>query len=149
MKNVPYRKPFNKEVYEIYDKPVKDAMIYILSVEGHQILNSEENFGVDIISQKNGELFHSEGEMKSTWKDEWPLSWREIRIPERKSKLLNKYKNLDFYIFNYNYKFCWRINQSLMTPERCREAYGRRIREGEQFFHIPYEVAQLLSLKQD
>ena len=143
----PYRKPFNKEMYDMFDGLVKDEMMNILSQEGHQIVRSSENYGVDIVSKKNGDTYYSEGEMKSSWKDHWPLSWREIRIPERKVKLLNKYDNLDFYIFNFNLSKCWRIGQSLLTPERCKEAYGKRIKYGEQFFHIPYEEAELLILK--
>jgi len=143
----PYRKPFNKQMYDMYDGLVKDGMMKILKKDGHEIVRSSENFGADIVSKKDGDTYYSEGEMKSSWKNVWPTNWKEIRIPERKVKLLNKYDNLDFYIFNFDLSQCWRINQDLLTSDRCKEAYGRRIKEGEQFFHIPYEEAELLILK--
>ena len=33
--------------------------------------------------------------MKNQWKGDWNPSWAEIRIPYRKHKLINKFKELD------------------------------------------------------
>jgi len=145
----PYRKPFSKEMYDLFDASIKDSLINLLVKNGHTILDSSESYGADVISSKDGVIFFSEGEMKSSWKDFWPKDWKEIRIPERKIKLIEKHGNVDFYIFNKYMSKCWKINSSLMTSNTIREVEGRRIAKGEHFFNIPYEKAELILLKED
>ena len=84
------------------------------------------------------------------WKSDWPTHWKEIRIPERKGRLLDKYEGengvLNFYIFRNDMKQAWRIKDTSLTKDRLREAQGRNILKGEQFYHIPYTEAELINV---
>lgn len=146
----PTRKPFNRALYEAYDKKAKDALVTHLKSKDHVIVNTEENYFVDVVSQKHGLTFLNEAEVKVAWKADWPTDWKEIRIPERKQRLLNKYEGddgvLNFYVFREDLKQAWRIKDTLLTKESLREAKGRYIRPGELFFHIPYTDAELVQL---
>ena len=144
------RKPFNKALYEAYDAAAKDALVGLLQKNGHQIVNTEENYFVDVISQKEDFTYFNEAEVKVAWDGDWPAHWDEIRIPERKQRLLDKYDGvngvLNFYIFRKDMKQAWRIKDSLLTKESLKEAKGRYISKGELFFHIPYTKAELINV---
>jgi hypothetical protein len=146
----PVRKAFNRALYEAYDKKAKDALVSHLQSKDHVIVNTEENYFVDVVSQKHGLTFLNEAEVKVAWSGDWPTNWKEIRIPERKQRLLDKYEGddgvLNFYVFREDLKQAWRIKDTLLTKESLGEAKGRYIRPGELFFHIPYTKAELVQL---
>jgi hypothetical protein len=142
------RKPFSRALYEAYDGKAKDTLITLLESRGHTIVNTEENYHVDIVSKKDGYTYFNEAEVKTGWKGDWPEHWHDIRIPERKQRLLDRYGVekgvLNFYIFSNDMSQAWRIKDTLLTKDRCLPAKGRYIRAGELFFHIPYTEAELI-----
>lgn len=144
------RKQFSRALYDAYDSPAREALVSYLQAKGHTIVSNEENFNVDLVSQKNGVTYFNECEVKTAWKADWPTHWAEVRIPERKQRLLDKHEGADgvlnFYIFRQDLKQAWRIKDTLLTPESLKEAKGRFIQKGEQFFHIPYTQAELVVL---
>jgi len=146
----PVRKQFNRALYEAYDTKAKDALIAYLLKKDHVLVNTEENYHVDVISQKHGFTYFNEAEVKVAWEGDWPEHWKEIRIPERKQRLLDKYQGengvLNFYVFRKDLKEAWRIRDYLLTRESLAEAKGRYIRKGELFFHIPFTDAELIVL---
>lgn len=146
----PTRKPFNRALYEAYDEKAKDALVSYLSKKDHEIVNTEENYFVDVVSQKGGFTYFNEAEVKVAWEGDWPEHWSEIRIPERKQRLLDKYEGvngvLNFYVFRKDLKKAWRIKDTLLTKDSLKEAKGRYIRKGELFFHIPFTEAELVSI---
>lgn len=145
------RKQFNKALYEAYDAPARNALVLYLEDNGHTIVNNEENYKVDVISQKGTYTYYNEAEVKTAWKGDWPAHWEEVRIPERKKRLIEMYKSspfsvLNFYIFRPDFKQAWRIKDTLLTEKSLKEAKGRYIQKGEKFFHIPYTSAELIKL---
>ena len=145
------RKQFNRALYEAYDSPARDALVSYLEAKGHTIVNNEENYNVDVVSQKGGFTYFNEAEVKTAWKADWPTDWKEIRIPERKQRLLDKHNPddsnvLNFYIFRPDFKQAWRIKDTQLTEEGLKVAVGRYIAKGEKFFHIPYTEAELVKL---
>ena len=144
------RKPFSRALYEAYDGKAKAALIALLEERGHTIVNTEENYFVDVVSEKNGYTYFNEAEVKTGWKGDWPETWYDIRIPERKQRLLDKHGKengvLNFYIFSNDMTKAWRIKDTLLTRERCLPAKGRYIRAGELFFHVPYKEAELINV---
>ena len=146
----PVRKQFNRALYEAYDTQAKDALTAYLTKKDHVLVNTEENYHVDVISQKHGYTYFNEAEVKVAWDGDWPEHWKEIRIPERKQRLLDKYQGengvLNFYVFRKDLKQAWRIRDYLLTKESLKEAKGRYIRKGELFFHIPFTDAELIIL---
>jgi len=146
----PVRKKFSRALYEAYDNKAKDALVSLLKKKGHTIVNTEENYYVDVVSQKGGYTYFNEAEVKVAWDGDWPTHWSEIRIPERKQRLLDKHGSengvLNFYVFRKDLRQAWRIKDTLLTKESLGTAKGRYIRKGEQFFHIPYTSAELVEL---
>lgn len=146
----PVRKRFDRALYEAYDTKAKEALHKHLLDRGHEVEPKEEDYYVDVVSAKNGNTYYNEAEVKIAWEGSWPTDWAEIRIPERKTRLLEKYKSekgfLNFYIFDKNLEQVWRIRDTSLTKERLREAKGRYIQKGEQFYHIPYTEAELIKL---
>jgi hypothetical protein len=144
------RKTFNRALYEAYDAPARNALVLHLESKGHTIVNNEENYNVDVVSQKGGYTYFNEVEVKTAWKEDWPTHWTEIRIPERKQRLLDKHEGvngvLNFYIFRPDFKQAWRIKDTLLKQDSLKEAKGRYIQKGEKFFHIPYVEAELIKL---
>jgi len=146
------RKSFNRALYEAYDAPARVALVSYLEAKGHVIVSNEENYNVDVVSQKDGFTYFNEAEVKTAWKDDWPPHWTEIRIPERKQRLLDKHTTkdmfsvLNFYIFRPDFKQAWRIKDTQLTQESLRVAKGRYITHGEKFFHIPFVEAELIKL---
>ena len=144
------RKQFNRALYEAYDAPARDKLVAYLEAKGHTVVSNEENYNVDVVSQKGGYTYFNEAEVKTAWKADWPTDWKEIRIPERKQRLLDKHKDvngvLNFYVLSQDMSQAWRIKDTLLTPESLKEAKGRYIKKGEQFFHIPYTSAELVNL---
>ncbi len=145
---VAVRKNFSRALYEAYDGPARTALVVYLESKGHTIVNNEENYSVDVVSQYKGNTYFNEAEVKTGWKSDWPTDWKEIRIPERKQRLLDKQVDgfLNFYVFRADLRQVWRIKDTLLTQESLGEAKGRYIRKGELFFHIPYTKAELINL---
>ena len=141
------RKQFSKALYEAYDGPARTALVLFLESKGHTIVNNEENYSVDVVSQKEGHTYFNEAEVKTGWKSDWPVDWKEIRIPERKQRLLDKQVDgfLNFYVFRADLKQAWRIKDTLLTQDSLREAKGRYIKKGELFFHVPFTKAELIN----
>lgn len=142
------RKQFSRALYEAYDGPARTALVLFLESKGHTIVNNEENFNVDVVSQKDGHTYFNEAEVKTGWKGDWPVDWKEIRIPERKQRLLKKHVGgfLNFYVFRADLRQVWRIKDTLLTQDSLREANGRYIKKGEKFFHVPFTNAELINL---
>ena len=144
------KRPFNKALYDAYDKPARNTLASYLESNGHTIVSNEEDYNVDLVTQKEGLTYFNEVEVKTSWKGDWPTHWSEIRVPERKKRLLEKHKGvegvLNFYVFSFDMSKVWRIKDTLLTTDSLKEAHGRYIKPGEKFFHIPYTSAELVTL---
>lgn len=144
------KRPFSKKLYETYDNAAKEKLIKFLSNNGHTILSDKEDYNADVVSEKNGITYYNEAEVKVAWTNDWPSHWAEIRIPERKKRLVKMYAEqkgvLNFYVFRKDMKQAWRIKDTCLTEESLAEAKGKYIRKGEKFFHIPYTNAELVIL---
>ena len=144
------RKQFSRALYDAYDAPAKTTLVQYLQSVGHEITDTEENYFVDVVSTKKDYTYFNEAEVKVAWSGDWPTHWAEIRIPERKGRLIEKYEGengvLNFYVFRKDLKQVWRIKDTSLTKDRLREAYGRNIVKGEKFYHIPYTEAELINV---
>ena len=97
-----------------------------------------------------------EVEVKYSWKtDEWPDSWKELRIPYRKQRLLDKWKSecyndiLTFVVFNHDCTKSWHVDGHTLLDCEVKEVSNRNIRKGEKFFHIPVTDAYLVDMKNE
>ena len=148
-----YVRPFRKEVYNQVDEPSKKALIKYLESQGHTIVSSAEDYYDDVVSQKDGVTYFNEAERKAQWKSDWPTYWTEVRVPARKRRLVEKYKDtlesLYFYVFNKTYDKAWKIKGTQMVDDIIKEASGPRYRipKHETFYHIPFVEAELVEIK--
>jgi Holliday junction resolvase-like predicted endonuclease len=145
------KRKFSRSLYNAYDAKAKDTLAKYLESKGHTILQDKEDYFADIVSEKDGYTYFNEVEVKTAWKGDWPKDWAEIRIAERKQRLIDKYEGengvLNFYVLRNDMKKAWRIKDTKLTKESLAEASGRYIRKGERFFHIPYGEAELVEMQ--
>ena len=148
------RKPFDKALYDVADTKAKKHMVGWLKEQGYTNIATNETYYFDIVctvDDANPRLLY-EVEIKYSWKGDWPDSWREIRIPERKRRLLDKWKEecpddvLTFVVFRDDCKKAWHIDGATLLECEVREAPNRNIRKGEKFFHIPTSDAYLMDM---
>ena len=147
------RKPFDKALYDVADTKAKKHMVGWLKEQGYTNIATNETYYFDIICTVDDlpRLLY-EVEIKYTWKGDWPDSWREIRIPERKRRLLDKWKEespddvLTFVVFRDDCKKAWHIDGATLLECEVKEAPNRNIRKGEKFFNIPTSDAYLVDM---
>ena len=135
---------FDQERYDKFNGKAKNALVSYLEQEGHTIKRVMEDYCADVVSIKDGETFYSEAEVKTPWEAEWPKGWKELRIPGRKTRLLQKHATITFYVFRNDLKECWVVRGDQLTLDTLKEAYGPKITKGELFFHIPVNEAKLI-----
>ena len=121
------------------------------------IVDSSENYGFDIRGTVNGNGSKSfyEVEIKYGWTGEWPESWKEIRIPYRKKRLIDlwqgKFKDelFTFVIFRKDLKKAWHIPADIVMHSKVKEAPNKNVAEGELFFHIDVRDAYQVDMVDD
>ena len=148
---------FDKGSYDKNDNKAKNAMIKFLKSRNFKQIQAEENYYFDLSAvNKDNKKYFFEVEMKNQWHNNWNPLWKEIRIPERKKRLINKWKKehpknpLFFVVFN---KFCskaWFIkgitvdNSYVGTIQNSKRIGSPHLKE--PFFHIPIEKAKLVNI---
>tara|TARA_X000001382_G_scaffold54422_1_gene37109 strand:- start:525 stop:1013 length:489 start_codon:yes stop_codon:yes gene_type:complete len=149
-----YYRRFQPNSYKENDGMAKNIVTKYLKGNGHINFDDKENYSFDIKSEKNGHTYYSEVEMKNQWRGDWNTSWKEIRIPYRKFKLINKFAELNnkdaylnFYIIRSDCEYAWRIKDHQLTDDSIKEIWLGNARRKEHFFHIPYLEAELVHLK--
>ena len=148
-----YYRKFQPQSYEENDSKAKTAIKSYLESNGHTILDMKEDYSFDIKSEKNDNMYFSEVEMKNQWTGDWNPKWTEIRIPYRKFKLVNKYKEMqgnntycNFYVIRQDAAQAWRIKDFQLTEDCVKEVWLGNARRKEYFFNIPYTEAELINL---
>ena len=142
-------KPFDRKLYDQTDDKAKRKIIKYLHSKNHIIHTYKEDYKCDVKSiSGRGIVTFSEVEIKLSWEGEWPTSWRDVRIPYRKKKLLDEIESdLTFYIFRKDCKEMWIIPDYIIKEKgSVVEVPNRYVREGEQFYSIPVESIKKVKL---
>ena len=139
------RKKFSQELYDKADGKAKDLIRSYLQREGHALLDDEEKYACDI-EGKDGQGW--EVEIKYSWKEDWPSSWRDVRIAYRKKRLLERKgaDNITFYILNSMCKEAWEISGQTVSEAEVVEVSNRFVPRGELFYSIPISKARKISI---
>ncbi len=138
---------FSKQSYDENDKSAKDAIRDHLNCHGIYTM-IHENFGADIHAyypDLNRFVLH-EVEMKNQWSGNWPDSWKEVRIPARKARLIKKNIDVVFWVLRTDRKQAWRIRQEVMTSDRIKNVSIRPCPSGEKFYCIPVNLCSKITL---
>jgi hypothetical protein len=142
-----YRKEFENNLYQTYDPMAKKALSRLLRKRGHEVLDTKENFGADIKAKINGKEHYCEVEVKRGWEGKWPMHWTDVRIPERKQRLLKQHSEdlsrLSFFVFAMDMQRVWRIPAKYLTRDLLKHVYSPNIAEEELFFCVPLIYARL------
>ena len=139
------RKKFSQELYDKADGKAKDLIRSYLQREGHALLDDEEKYACDI-EGKDGQGW--EVEIKYSWKEEWPSSWRDVRIAYRKKRLLERKgaDNITFYILNSMCREAWEISGQTVSESEVVEVSNRFVPRRELFYSIPISKARKISV---
>ena len=114
------------------------------------------DFYFDVSAKKDKNYFF-EVEIKNQWGSSWNPAWKEVRIPERKNRLIKRkekdYPDCDLYfvVFNTNCSQAWFIKDSLVNESSVGTIQNSRQPKDsphlkEPFFHIPVEKAKLIQI---
>ena len=144
---------FDRQSYNQNDGRAKKAMVDYLKSLSFEDIEAKEDFYFDVSAKKDKNYFF-EVEIKNQWGDYWPNSWEEVRIPERKQRLINRKEKdypeheLYFVIFNTDCTQAWFIKDKIVD-ESSVGTIQNSSRTGEPhleepFFHIPVDDAKLI-----
>jgi hypothetical protein len=87
------------------------------------------------------------------WEGDWPTAWKDINIPFRKNRLIvqvfdnDSFANFYFYIIRGDCEVAWRMDANVVKGSPVIEVPNRLIREGEYFFKVPVDKAELITLE--
>ena len=147
---------FDRKSYNENDARAKKAMVNYLTAENFTDIVDKEDYYFDVSANKKDEKFFFEVEIKNQWGDYWPNSWEEVRIPERKQRLINRKEkdypehDLYFVIFNTDCTQAWFIKDKIVD-ESSVGTIQNSSRTGEPhleepFFHIPVDKAKKIQI---
>jgi|ETNvirnome_2_300_1030623.scaffolds.fasta_scaffold02018_8 hypothetical protein len=139
------RKKFSQELYDKADHKAKGIIRAYLESEGHSLLDDREKYSCDI-EGRDGQGW--EVEIKYSWKKEWPSSWRDVRIPYRKKKLLEDTgeDKITFFILNSMCKEAWKIPGQVVSEAEVVEVSNKFVPRGELFYSIPVSKVRKISI---
>ena len=145
---------FDKQSYMANDARAKKAIVSYLVANKFTDIEAKEDYYFDVSAKKDKDYFF-EVEVKNQWGSSWNPSWKEVRIPERKRRLIDKknkeYPDHDLYfvVFNTDCSQAWFIKDDTVSSSTVGTIQNsRRVGEPhlrEPFFHIPTEQAKLIT----
>lgn len=144
------RKPFDRKLYnEVNDLSIKAVKKY-LKAAGHKIISTKEKYAADIETSFNGTRHLIEVEVRMGWTGDWPSNWPNVRVPERKKKLLDQSereeKPLTFLYLNRDFTKAWKVDGDVVKDSPLEEVPNRFVAKGEYFFIIPVTKATMVNL---
>jgi len=154
-------RPFDRQSYNENDARAKKAMVNYLTVNNFTDIVDKEDYYFDVSASKKvkdkDEKFFFEVEIKNQWDAYWPETWEEVRIPQRKQRLINRkekdYPDHDLYfvVFNTTCKQAWFIKDSLVNESSVGKIQNSKRPTdsphlAEPFFHIPVDKAKLIQI---
>ena len=149
-------RPFDRQSYKENDARAKKAMVGYLTANKFKDIVDKEDYYFDVSANKKDRKFFFEVEIKNQWGVQWPDTWKEVRIPERKQRLINRKEKdypeheLYFVIFNTDCSQAWFIKDknvdasSVGTIQNSTKTNAPHLKE--PFFHIPVDKAKLIQI---
>ena len=149
-------RPFDRQSYKENDARAKKAMVGYLTANKFNDIVDKEDYYFDVSANKKDRKFFFEVEIKNQWGVQWPDFWKEVRIPERKQRLINRKEKdypeheLYFVIFNTDCSQAWFIedknvdDSSVGTIQNSTKTNAPHLKE--PFFHIPVDKAKLIQI---
>jgi hypothetical protein len=151
---------FDKKSYEANDARAKKAMVNYLTLHNFTDIVDKEDYYFDVSANKKvkgkDQKFFFEVEIKNQWGANWNPGWEEVRIPQRKQRLIDRKEKdypdyeLYFVIFNTDCTQAWFIKDKTVDESSVGTIQNSR-RTGEPhlkepFFHIPIDKAKKIQI---
>ena len=131
-------KVFQNTDFAKYDEVARETAKRFWSYNGYDCTDNEDEFGVDLVVERDGKRFYCEVEVKTVWHG-IDLKYYSIHIPVRKAKFLAK--PTQFMVFNNSLTHAAIISRKVVQESPTIEVPNAKIRFGEKFFDIPKEKA--------
>lgn len=129
-------KHFSVQDHAKYDEVARDSAKSFWSRLGWNIQDNPDEYGVDLIAQKNSKQVFVEVEVKRGWHGP-TFQYDTIRLPLRKRKFLDR--PTQFMVFNNSLTHAALISRKAIQNSSVAVVPNQTIPIGEQFFDIPVE----------
>ena len=149
-----HNRRFNQLSYTANDGRAKAVLKKYLISRHHKITDDKENFSWDLSTvAESGCASFWEVEVKNQWGKVWNDNWKEVRIPQRKQRLINKFyreinnakelvrpSQLTFVVLNRHLDQGWFISHDILEKSPVQTIQNSRHVDAphlkEPFFHV-------------
>ena len=129
-------KHFSKRDHQKYDEIARNTAKAFWSKLGWDIEDNPDEYGVDLIAQKDSKRVYVEVEVKRGWHGP-TFQYDTMHLPARKAKFLDK--PTQFMVFNNSLTHAAIISRKAIQNSPKSVVPNRKIPIGEKFFDVPVE----------
>lgn len=129
-------KHFSKKDHQKYDEIARNSAKTFWSKLGWTVEDNPNEYGVDLIAEKDGKRFYLEVEVKRGWHGK-EFKYDTVHLPVRKSKFLDR--PTQFMVFNNSLTHAAVISRKAVRNSPVSVVPNRKIPIGEKFFDVPVE----------
>lgn len=129
-------KHFSKQDHAKYDEIARNTAKAFWSKLGWSIDDNPDEYGVDLIAEKDHKRVYVEVEVKRGWHGP-TFQYDTMHLPLRKSKFLDK--PTQFMVFNNSLTHAAIISRKAIKNSPTSVVPNRKIPVGEKFFDVPVE----------
>lgn len=136
-------KAFEEDDWKIFDAPAKSLGIKFWEAMGCDCVENDDQFGIDLIVERNGKTFGCEVEIRQAWHGvDFPFA--SLFLPLRKRKFA-KDKSVFLVINNsQTHAMYVRAEDVLASPIVANK--NEKVPSGERFFSVPLDKCHYLNL---
>ena len=135
-------KVFNQKTFDEYDSPAREAAKKFWFSNGYYCADNDDEYGVDLIVEKDMKRFYCEVEVKTVWHGQ-DFGYESLHIPVRKAKFLAK--PTKFMVFNNSLTKAALVGRKELENAEIKTVSNYRVLAGERFFDIPKEKITFVS----
>lgn len=131
-------KTFSKRDFKKYDVAARDAAKSFWTRQGWTVSDNPDEYGVDLIAEKDGKRVYVEVEVKACWHGT-EFHYDTIHLPIRKTKFMDK--PTKFMVFNNSLTHAAVIGRRAIEASPVSVVPNRKIAMGERFYDVPRDAA--------
>ena len=139
-------KPFSKSLYEDDDN-AKDLIVTWLLRRGYEARVNPDDYGIDVIAEKNGKHYEFEVEVKHNWKG-MIFPFRTLHYADRKLKFLNpggEKKTTVFITLNNERTHALTVTNEILTKSKI-VTKDTIYTKGEKFIEVAIQDCYLIEI---